>query len=230
MSGRRVREDAGIDLPGSSGATMQHSLGTGRSKYYTSESAGMLKECFADNPPVQLDLHQQMTGMGSGQMIQFAGAIGLDVPLATFGMLQDVLLKIGGKTGRNVDDKGIGQSPSFGKAGSTVMERVSSRSLYSLPTITESFGNDPSAGDMAQQPRSSRQADAVLEFSGTEVTEINDTDSLKTLGQIRSDVRKKSNLYKCSREGRPNRIWPSGSDGGGYVFTEEMLEIAPLRR
>ena len=81
------------------------------------------------------------------------------------------------------------------------------------------------------QPCSSRQADAALGFSQTEVTEINDTDSLKTLGQIRSDARrKKCDLYRWSREGRPNPISPSGSDGGGYVFTEEMLEVAPFAK
>jgi len=86
------------------------------------------------------------------------------------------------------------------------MESVASRSFYSLPTITESFDSDNVEGDLSQQPCSSRQADAALEFSRTEVTEINDTDSLKTLGQIRSDARKKGNLYKWSREGRPSPI------------------------
>ena len=85
------------------------------------------------------------------------------------------------------------------------MESVASRSFYSLPTITEAF-SDPSAGDLTQQPCSSRQADAALDFSRTEVTEIDDTDSLKTLGQIRSDARKKGNLYKWSREVRPRPI------------------------
>ena len=65
----------------------------------------LLKECFADNPPVQLDPHQHLTGMSSDQMIQFARVIGLEVSLTTFGMLEDVLLKIGGKTGRNVGEK-----------------------------------------------------------------------------------------------------------------------------
>ena len=135
------------------------------------------------------------------------------------------MLKIGRKTGRNVADKDSGQSPSFSRAGSTVMENVASRPFYSLPTITKSFGSDHSAGYLAQQSCSSRQADAALDFSRTEVTEFNDTDSLKTLGQIRSDARKKSNLYKWSKEGRPNPILPSGFDDGGYMFTEEMLEI-----
>ena len=141
-------------------------------------------------------------------------------------MLEDVLLKIGGKTGKNVGEKGSGQSASLSRSGSTVMESVASRSFFSLPTITESFDSDCS-----QQPCcSSRQADAALGFSRTEVNEFNDTDSLRTLGQIRSDVRKKGELYKWSQEGRPNPIAPSGSDGGGYVFTEEMLELAPFAK
>ena len=61
-------------------------------------------------------------------------------------MLEHVLLKIGGKAGRNVSDKDNVQSASLSRAGSTVMESVASRSFYSLPTITESFDSDPSAG------------------------------------------------------------------------------------
>ena len=187
-----------------------------------------MKGCFADNPPVQLDPHQQLTRLSSDQMIQFARAIGLEGSLATFGMLEDVLLKSGRRSERNVCEKGSGKSVSPSRSGSTVMESVASRSFYSLPTNTESFDSFRLAVDLSQQPRSSRQADAALDFSRTEVTENNDTDSLKTLGQIRSDARKKGELYRWSREGRPNPILPSALDGGGYVFTEEMLEIAPF--
>ena len=102
----RVCEAAGLDLPCSSRTTTQRSMGAGRSTNYPSESARtLLKDCFADNPPVQLDPHQQLTGMSSDQVIQFARAVGLEVSSATFGMLEDVLLKIGGKAGRNVGDK-----------------------------------------------------------------------------------------------------------------------------
>ena len=70
LTGGRVCGTVESDLPGFSGATVQPGLGAGRSKYYPSESARtLLKECFADNPPVQLDPHQQMTGMSSDQMI-----------------------------------------------------------------------------------------------------------------------------------------------------------------
>ena len=231
LSGGRVFEVAEPDLPTVSGATVRPDLGVGRSKYYPSESARtLLKECFADNPPVELDPHQQVTGMSSDQMIQFARAVSLEVFLTTFGMLEDALLKIVGKSERSVGEKGGGRSVSLSRSGSTVMESVASRSFFSLPTITESVDSDRLAGDPSQQPCSSRQADTALGFSRTKVTDINDTDSLKTLGQIRSDARKKSNLYRWSREGQPNPISPSGSDGGGYVFTEEMLEVAPFAK
>ena len=231
LSGGRFFEAVESDRPAVSGATVRPGLRAGRSKYYPSESARtLLKECFADNPPVQLDPHQQVTGMSSDQMIQFARAVGLEVSLATFGMLEDVLLKIGGKSGRNFGEKGSGQSASLSRSGSTVMESVASRSFYSLPTNTESFDSDRSMGDLSLQPCSSRQADAALGFSRTEVAEINDTDSLKTLGQIRSDARKKCELYRWSTDVGPNPISPSWSDGGGYVFTEEMLEVAPFAK
>ena len=211
LSGGRVCETAGSDFPGFSGGTVQPGLGAGRSKYYPSESARtLLKECFSDNPPVQLDPHQQLTGMSSDRMIQFARAFGLEVSLATFGMLEDVLLKIGRKTERNVGEKGSGKSVSLSRSGSTIMESVASRSFYSLPTITESFDSGRLAGALSQQPCSSRQEDAALDFSRTEVTEINDTDSLKTLGQFRSDARKKGELYSWSREGRRTQFRPVG--------------------
>ena len=168
--------------------------------------------------------------MSSDQIFQFAKAIGLEVSLATFGMLEDVLLKIGKKSGKVVGDKGNGQSPLFSRKRSTVIESVASRSFYSLHTFTESFGGDPSAGDPSQQLCSSRQADAALGFSQTQVTGVNDSDGLKALVQICSDARKKSNLYKWSKEGRSNPLLPSGLDDRGYMFTEEMLESSPFAK
>ena len=96
-----------------------------------------MKECFADNPPVQLDPQQQLTGMSSDQTIQFARAVGLENSSATFRMLEDVLLKIGGKTGRSIGERGSGQSASLGRSRSTVVESMAPRSFYSLPTFTE---------------------------------------------------------------------------------------------
>ena len=60
------------------------------------------------------------------------------------------------------------------------------------------------------------------------MTEIAESDGLKTLGQLRPDARMKkgSNFLKWSREGRPNPIAPFGSEEGGYDFTDKMLELA----
>ena len=62
------------------------------------------------------------------------------------------LLKSGEKSGKNVGDEVSGQSPLFSKARSTGIESAASRSFYPLPTSTETFGSDPSAGDLTQQP------------------------------------------------------------------------------
>ena len=73
MSERSVHEAAEMGLPGSPGTTVQHGLGTGRSKYYQSDSARtVLKDCSAHNPPIQLDSHQQVTGMSSDRIIPFS--------------------------------------------------------------------------------------------------------------------------------------------------------------
>ena len=37
-------------------------------------------------------------------------------------------------------------------------------------------------------------------------------------------------MWKWSREGRQNPLLPTGDDKGGYVFTEEMLELAPFAK
>ena len=37
-------------------------------------------------------------------------------------------------------------------------------------------------------------------------------------------------MFKWSREGRPNPIPRCGSEDGGYVFTEELLELAPFAK
>ena len=52
---------------------------------------------------------------------------------------------------------------------------------------------------------------------------------MKTLAQTRSDARKKgSNLFKWSREARPDPILFCGSEEGGFVITKDMLELAPF--
>ena len=66
---------------------------------------------------------------------------------------------------------------------------------------------------------------------GIESSERPGTDSLKTSQQIKSSQKKKkSRSCKWSREGWLNPLLPSGDDEGGYVFTEENLELAPFAK
>ena len=212
-----------MDLPSFSGTEAQQGVSTERIKYYPRDSARtFLQDCFMENPPEGVDPLQQVTGMSVDQLIQFAKGAGLEVSLATFGMLEDVLLKIGGKGGRGGGDRSSGQLPLISRAGSTVVENIASRSIYCLPTVTESASSNPSADVTDQQPCSSRQTDEIISFSETEVTDNAESVSLKTLGQIHYDIRrmKSGNLYKWSKEGRPNPLRPTGSNEEGYVFTD----------
>ena len=71
-------------------------------------------------------------------MIQFARDVGLEVSLASFGMLEDLLLKAyligGGRGGGMASSRSVFSS----RAGTSVGDSVTSQSVYSLPTITES--------------------------------------------------------------------------------------------
>ena len=148
-------------------------------------------------------------------------------------MLEDLLLKARGGSGAHAmtSHYTAGRLPFPIVAGSSMCDSVGSRSAYSLPTITETEGTDfMVGGGIAEETCSSRQADARLAL-GIESNERPGTDSLKTLQQIKSSQRKKkSHSCKWSTEGRLNPLLPSGDDKGSYVFTEEMLELAPFAK
>ena len=125
-----------------------------------------------------------------------------------------------------------GQSPFPSVAGLSMGDSVASWSAYSLTTITKTEGTDVIVGGgFTEEPCTSRQADARLAL-GVESVERPDTDPLKTLLQIKSSQMKKKKSHSCkwSREGRLNPLLPSGDDKGAYVFTEEMLELAPFAK
>ena len=100
-------------------------------------------------------------------------------------------LKIGGKARKSGSDRGSGQSLLFSKGGPTSVESIAFRSIYCLPTVTESVGSDHFADVHVRQSHSSRQAVASLSFSQTQMTDITGSDRLKSLEHIRSDARKK---------------------------------------
>ena len=163
-------------------------------------------------------------------MIHFARAVGLEASLASYSMLEDLLLKARGGSGAHpmTSRYPAGRSPFPNVAGSSMGDSVATRSAYSLPTITEiEEGEVIMGGGVAEESCSIRQADARLGMGG-ESSERPGTDSLKTLPQIKSSQKKKKKSHSCkwSREGRLNPLLPSVDDKGGYVFTEEMLELS----
>ena len=119
----------------------------------------MLKNFFEPNPPTHFDPSQPTTSLSADQMIQFARAVGLEFSLASYGMLEDLLLKarVGG------GDQPVGSRHSIGRsafpcvAGSSWEDSVASRTNYSLPTVTETDNNNVVAGvESLQEPCSSR--------------------------------------------------------------------------
>ena len=175
---------------------------------------------FELNPPTHLDPTHPTTSFSSDQMIQFARAAGLEVSLAFYSMLEDLLSKARG---------GSGAHPLMSRipSGRSPFPSVAPRSVYSMPTITETEGTSVIvSGYVVEEPCSSRQADARLAM-GMEGSERSGTNSLKTLQQIKSNQKKrKSRACMWSREDQLNPLLPSGDDTGGYVFTEEMVELA----
>ena len=140
------------------------------------------------NPPAHLDPSHPTTSFSADQMIQFARAVGLEVSLASYSMLEDLLLKAGGGSGAHpmTSRCPVGRSPFPSVAGLSMGDSVASRSVFSLPTISETEGTNVVGGeDVVEEPCSSRQADARLAL-GIESIERPGTDSLKTLQQIKS--------------------------------------------
>ena len=94
-----------------------------RTRYYPSQSAKSLpKECFEMNPPNHLDPSHPTTSFSADQMIQFARAVGLEVSLASYSLLEDLLLKARGGSGAHAMTPRYtaGRSPFPSVAGSSM--------------------------------------------------------------------------------------------------------------
>ena len=210
-------------------------VGAEKCRYYPSQSAkSLLKDFFELNPPTHLDPSHPTTSFSADQVIQFARAVGLEVSLASYGMLENLILKARG--GGGVQPVGsrhsIGRSPFPIFAGYSWGDSIASRTNYSLPTVTETdVSNVVDGGELLQEPCSSKQADARLAAEHVSGEEPG-SESLKTLEEIKRGEKKKrqSKMWKWSREGRQNPLLPASDDKGGYVFTEEMLELAPFAK
>ena len=88
-------------------------------------------------------------------MIQFARAVLLDVSLASYSMLEDLLLKARGGNGAYpvTSRYSAGRSSFRSVAGSSMGNSVASRSVYSFPTNTETEGTSVIvSGDIVGEP------------------------------------------------------------------------------
>ena len=227
--------DGMVRVPQVESIVEEERVGGERSRYYPSQSTkSPLKDFFELNPPTHLDPSHPTTKFSADQMIQFARAVGLEVSLASYGMLEDLLLKarVGGGVQPVGSRNSIGRSLFPSVARASWGDSIASKTKYSLPTVTETdVSNVVDGGKLLQEPCSSKQADARL-AAGHVSAEKPGSDSLTTLHEIKRSEKKKrqSKMWKWSREGRQNPLLPAGDDKWGYVFTEEMLELAPFAK
>ena len=180
-----------------------------------------------------LDLSHPTASFNADQMIQFARAVELEVSLASYGMLEDLVLKARVRGGNQLVGlrRSIGRSTFPRVAGSSWGDSVASRTNYSLPAVTESNSSKFVAVEGSlQEPRCSKVADARL-AAGHASSDKPGRFRLKTVQEIkRSRKKNQSKTWKWSREGRQTPPLPTDCDKGGYVFTKELLELAPFAK
>ena len=195
-------------------------MGTQQSSYYPSQSAKTLpKEFFEVNPPTHLDPSHQTTCLSSGQ-IQFARAVGLQVALASYGLLEELLVESEIGNRGSVGPAVGGRSPYPSQCGSTLEESSASRSQYSHATIRE--GIEESAeqfGCLATSNNLFAGIDVPVSQGTTGITQSSGRDGSLTLQQVRGksqpQVKLHKKTYKLSRPGRPNPIPGSKTEKEG---------------
>ena len=162
-------------------------------------------------------------------MIHVTRVVDLEVSLASFGILEELLLKaklVREKSGDVEKVSGLLSCPDC--AGSAVSDCLASRSVYSLPTISEPVESGQVADIRSQEPCSSLQADEVLSSAPTACS-LNEIGNLKTLKEITADLKKtSSNPFRWSSECHPNPVPGAAGDSGGFLFTKSMLALAPF--
>ena len=138
-------------------------------------------------------------------MIQFVRAVGLEVSLGTFGMLEDLLLKNSSKT-RNLDRVSVDVSAHYpfpSKTGPTVAESVASDLFYSLPTSTEADACKPIIRCQMVAINSLVPVARLMMLWGFRRPKLLRLSVLimTLLERLRSDIRKKksSKVFKWSR-------------------------------
>ena len=98
-------------------------------------------------------------------MIRLARDVGLEVSLASYSMLEVLLMKARARSGGQLVTSRYlaGSSPFLSVGGSKMDDSVASGSNYSLPTITETEASDiVASSNVLQESCSSKQANVCL--------------------------------------------------------------------
>ena len=104
--------------------------GAVRTNYYSNQSAKSLVKDFSEhNPPTHLDVTHQKPSFSADQMITFAKALGLEVSVASFGIMEDLLSKAN-LIGRGEGGE-ISRSVFSSRPDTSVGDGVASHFLYS---------------------------------------------------------------------------------------------------
>ena len=114
--------DGVVRVPQVESIVEQERVGGEKSRYYPSQSANsLLRDLFELNPPTHLDPSHTTTSSSADQMIQFARAVGLEVSLPSYGMLEDWSLtaRVGGGDQPVGSRHSIGRSPLASVVGSS---------------------------------------------------------------------------------------------------------------
>ena len=158
--------DGMVCVPQVESIVEEERVGAEKSRYYPRQSAkSLLKDFFELNPPTHLDPSHPSTSFSADQMIHIARAAEFEVSLASYGMLEDLLLKarVGGGVQPAGSRHSLARSPFPSVAGSSWGDSIASRTNSSLPTVTETdVSNVVGGGELLQEPCCSKQADARL--------------------------------------------------------------------
>ena len=117
---------AGVDTPPLDELTAQEEISQ-RSRHYPSQSAKTpFKGCFELNPTTVLGPGHTATSLGANNLIQFERAVGLEVSLAWYRLLEDPLLPARG-TGNLVVRETAGRLAINSVVGSFLGDSVASQ-------------------------------------------------------------------------------------------------------
>ena len=155
--------------------------------------------------------------------MQFARAVGLEVTLASYALLEELILRARGLGGLDVREQ-RGHHPFPSLNGSTIADSVSSHSKYLLPTVSgftakatsvETVQPGGSEGSVVGNVTQGRQPMELSLLSRERKMEEVPLAALSR--KLKTKVSKKVDSLRFSRECCPNSIIPNNQDeDGGY--------------